>query len=238
MKQNSTFTAGQFPSAIAMIILVSSMALAQDFTVHMKDQDGKAATHYVSRNAVRDVSSSPVETDVIYRLDKGTIITLNHKQKTYTEVTLAEARQQAEKKASNMNPMQQQMMAHMGGGAAPTVTKLGAGETIAGYPTEKYSIKAGIMQSQSWVTPALELPPGYFDMVIASVGSQVGGFSQFMKAMKTNQIKGYLLKSVGTSSMPTMQPMTQTNVATSVEKGQIPPSTFEPPAGYRRALVN
>jgi hypothetical protein len=236
MKRKLGCTAGWLVTIVVVLIIVSGAALAQDFTVHMKDQDGKTATHYLSRNAVRDVSSAPVDTDVIYRLDKGTIIKLNHKQKTYTEVTLAEARQEADKKASNMSPMQQQMMAHMGGNGAPTVTKLGAGEMIAGYATEKYSIKTPMIQAESWVTPAFELPAGYYDMVTASVGSQVGGFSQFLKAMKTGQIKGYLLKSVGTS--PMMQGATLTNVATSVDKGHFPPSTFEPPVGYKKVAAN
>jgi hypothetical protein len=223
---------------VALLVIVpTTMVSAQDYTVHMTDQDGKTATHYVSRNAVRDVSSSPVETDVIYRLDKGTIIKINHQQKTYTEMTLAEARQLAEKKAGNMSPMQQQMMAHFSA-AKPTVTKVGKGGTIAGYATDKYSITTPMIHSESWITPALELPPGYYDMVMASVGSQMGGFGQFMSAMKTSQIKGYLLKSVSTMSNPMMQGVTQSSVATSVEKGQIPASTFEPPAGYRKVSAN
>jgi len=109
---------------------------------------------------------------------------------------------------------------------------------IAGYSTERYSIKTPMIQTESWVTPDLELPPGYYDMVTASVASQVGGMGQLFKAMKTNEIKGYLLKSVGTSSMPMMNGVTHTNVATSVEKKQIPLSTFEPPAGYRKVSAN
>ena len=78
--------------SLTTLLLFSIFLSAQDFTVRMKDQDGKTAIHYVSRNAVRNVSSNPVETDVIYRLDRGTIIRLNHQDKTYTEITLAQAR--------------------------------------------------------------------------------------------------------------------------------------------------
>src|SRR5262249_36578236 len=52
----------------------------------MVDEDGKAATHYVSRIAVRNVSSSPVETDVIYRLDTGKMITLSHLGQVFKEM--------------------------------------------------------------------------------------------------------------------------------------------------------
>jgi hypothetical protein len=210
--------------------LMISAALAQDFTVHMTDQDGKPSTHYVSHNAVRYVASNPVQIDVIYRIDKGTIIHVDHQQKTYSEITLAEARQQAAAKSAHPNPA----MARFGASLTPTITRIGAGDAVAGYPTEKYSIKTGITQSEAWVTPALELPTGYYDMVAASLGSQSGGFGQLLTAMKKNQIKGYLLKSVGTSTLPMMKGVTFTTVATSVEKSAIPASTFEVPAGYRK----
>jgi len=127
MKRTLICTAARITATTAALVIASAATWAQDFTVQMKDQDGKTSTHYVSRNAVRDVSSAPVETDVIYRLDQGKIIKLNHQQKTYTETTLAEAREQAEKKASERGAQQQQMMAHFGANAAPVVTKLGSG---------------------------------------------------------------------------------------------------------------
>jgi hypothetical protein len=53
--------------------------------------------------------------------------------------------------------------------------------------------------------------------------------------MKDKQIKGYLLKSVATvTATPMMKGIAFTQVATSVEKGPIPASTFEPPVGYQK----
>jgi hypothetical protein len=53
--------------------------------------------------------------------------------------------------------------------------------------------------------------------------------------MKEKQIKGYLLKSVEAVTItPMMKGMAFTQVATSVEKGPISASTFEPPAGYQK----
>jgi len=43
---------------------------------------------------------------------------------------------------------------------------------------------------------------------------------------------GYLLKSVTVMSNPMMKGATFTEVATSVDKSPIPPSTFAIPAGY------
>src|SRR2546422_1018082 len=128
---------------VAAILIVPAQILpAQDFTVQMKDDDGKnIATHYVSRNAVRNVSSKPVDSDMIYRLDIGKIITVNHKQKSYGEITAAEIRQLIEKKQNATNPEKQEAMRRLGFGGAATVTRIGAGETIAGYATEKYSAR-------------------------------------------------------------------------------------------------
>ena len=163
--------------ATAVLVLCAQFTNAQDFTVHMNEGDGKASTYYVSRNAVRTVSSSPIDTDVIYRIDTGKIITLDNKQKTFSETTLTEARQQAQKNQNSGEAREAaEVMRALGMNAgAVTVTRIGAGESIAGYPTEKYSAKTPFSQAELWVTPALQFPAGYDDMVTASVTAGAGG---------------------------------------------------------------
>lgn len=222
--------------SFAVILLASVRILsAQDFTVRMTDQDGKTAIHYVSRNAVRNVASNPIETDVIYRLDRGTIIRLNHQEKTYTEITLAEARQQGEKNAGTTNA-QQAMMRRLGmtGGGATSVTKIGPGETIAGYTTEKYAAKTPMSQGELWVAPTLDAPAAYYEMWSSYAAAQMGSMGQIVKELREKQVKGFILKMSGTGNMPMMKGVSFTQVATSVEKAPIPPSTFDPPAGYRK----
>lgn len=221
---------------LASILLAAAQLLpAQDFTVRMKDQDGKIAIHYVSHNAVRNVASNPVETDVIYRLDRGTIIRLNHQEKTYTETTLAQARQQMEKNTGAANA-QQAMMRRLGmtGGGATSVTEIGPGETIAGYATERYATKTAISQGEVWVAPTLEAPAAYYEMSSSYAAAQMGSMGQIVKELREKQIKGFILKMTGTGNMAMMKGISFTQVATSVEKAPIPPSTFEPPAGYRK----
>jgi hypothetical protein len=237
MKREPTSTAGRLAMAVAAILIARAQILpAEDFTVQMKDGDGRSiATNYVSRNAVRNVSTLPVHSDMIYRIDTGKIITLNHKQKTYGEIAPAEVRQLMEKKQIAMSPEKQEAMRRLGFGGAATVTKIGPGETIAGYATEKYSATTPMSQGEIWVTPALEIPAGYYDMVTSLVASEVGGMGLIFTELKEKQIKGYLLKSVATTmATPMMKGMTFTRVAASIEKGPIPASTFEPPAGYQK----
>ncbi len=176
---------------------------------------------------------SPIETDYIYRLDKGKIIILNHKEKTYAETTMDEIRRRLTR-PDPMKQEQQEMMRRLGMGGGISVTSLGAAEAIAGYRTEKYSVRTPVSQGEIWVAPDLEVPPGYYDMVTSYLAAEAPGLGQMFKEMKDKQVKGFLLKQVSGSPMPMMKGVTITRVAVSVEKGPIPRSTFEPPAGYRR----
>jgi len=233
MKLKQTSLIVRLAVTVAVILFFGQIASAQDFTVRMKDDDGKIAIYYVGRNAVRNVESNPVDTDVIYRFDTGKMIRLDHKQKTYTETTFAELRQEAEKNAAD--PQRQEMIRRLGLNLeAARITKIGPGETIAGYATEKYSSKTGLTEAEIWLTPALEMPAGYYDMMTTSVAAQAGGLGPILMDMKSQQVRGFVLKSVGGSSNPILKGATITKVATAVEKGPIPASTFEPPAGYRK----
>src|SRR4051794_24273716 len=174
----------------AILIVSAQIVSAQDFTVHMVDGDGKlVATRYISQHAARIVSTYPGDSDIIYRMDTGKIISINNKQKTYGEITAAELRQRMEQKESSLSPQQKELMQHFGMAGATTLTKIGPGETIAGYATEKYSVKGPTMQGEIWVAPALEVPSGYYDMVTSMAVSQLGGVSTILKQLKEEQVK-------------------------------------------------
>jgi len=206
-------------AVFAVLSTTATSVAAEDFTARMQNDEGKTATRYVSQKAVRQVSAYPVETDVIYRLDQGKIIRLDHKAKTYTEATPAAASQAF----SGQSP---------GGGklppalAAPTVTKVGAGQPILGYATDEYAIKSFMAHSQVWITTALAYPPGYSEMVAASLPPPA-------KAMFIgNKVQGFALKTVTTVNAA--GGASTSEIATAIDKGPIPPSTFEPPAGYKK----
>ncbi len=223
-------------ASAAVLVLSTQIVNAQDFTVRMNEGDGKTSNYYVSRNAVRNVSSSPIDTDVIYRLDTGKIITVDTKQRTYSETTLAEARQQIQKHQNSAEASKQaEELRGLGIDlGAITIARAGPGESIAGYATQKYSMKTPFSQGEIWVAPALEFPAGYYDMVTTSLAAGAGGPTSLFEAMKKQQVRGFMLKMVSTMSNPALKGVTITRVATSVEKGPIPASLFEPPAGYRK----
>jgi hypothetical protein len=148
---------------------------------------------------------------------------------------LAQARQQGEKNAGATSA-KQAMMRRLGmaGNGDTTITKIGPGETIAGCVTEKYSTKTPISQGEVWVAPALQAPASYYEMATSYAAAQMGSMGQVVKELREKQVEGFILKMVGTGNMPMMKGISFTQVATSVEKSPIPPSTFEPPAGYRK----
>src|SRR5262245_30007844 len=178
---------------VAIATTALTAAAVDEYTVQMKGANGPV-TLYVSRSAVRRVEPG-FKVDVIYRLSEGRIIYVDDEQKTYSEVTLAEARQHGAQAAAEVSPQQKAMMAKMGVGAAPTFTKLGPGDTIAGYPTEKYAAKTPAVQTEIEAAPGLTVPAGYYDMARASAGA-IGASTQSADAMKS--VNGMVLKRVGT----------------------------------------
>jgi hypothetical protein len=215
-------------ATLAIAIVASASAAAQDYTVRMSSDDGTATT-YVARNAIRKIEPT-FNREVIYLLAEGRIIHVDNNKKTYFVLSLSQAREANTQVEAKMSAQQKELMHRMGLDAPPTITRLGAGETIAGYATEKFLIKTSMMETQVWAAPALAVAPAYYEIFAsgAGQGGPFGGMSPFSDAGKT--IRGMILKQVVTS---TNNKLILTRVATSVDKTPIPASTFEPPAGYK-----
>jgi hypothetical protein len=237
-------------SALTMMLLLSGSAktvqgqlpsiLSEGLTLHKETTStgmmGQGAgttkaTVYFSGMAMRQNSEDG--DDVIIRFDQGKIITINHENKTYTEIT-PEQLQDLINKAAKMSENQEAMEAMqkmMGSAVAQiTVSKQGPGENIAGYKTEKYLI-TGLMQMEVWAAPALKVPATYYDVLkMRTPQNPLFDLGKLYDAFK--KIDGITLKEVLTINMMGMT-MTSTTVVTSVEKGPIPASTFEVQAGYK-----
>ncbi len=214
-------------AALAIAIIASASAAAQDYTVRMSSDDGTATT-YVSPNAIRKIEPT-FNREVIYLLPEGRIMHVDNNKKTYYVLSLAQAREVNIGVEARMTPQQKELMHRMGLDAPPTITRLGAGETFAGYATEKFLIKMPMMETQVWAAPTLAVPPAYYEIFAsgAGQGGPFAGMSPFSDAGKT--IKGMILKQVVTAN----NKLITTRVAASVDKSPIPASTFEPPAGYK-----
>ncbi len=241
-----TYIALTLMSAAIVIIGLRSAAFAQDVTLHqtttVSGMMGGATrntttTQYYSSKALRTSSSDGQ--DSIIHFDTGKIVTIDHKQKTYTETTIEELSGMLDKlgaqSGADKEKMEQmrKMMAQMGQQMADSfsVTKEGPGEEIAGYATEKYLVK-GPMEMEISASPDLKIPALYYDvMKLRAQRNPMFDMSKLFEEMK--KIDGMPLKTVSTMKMMNVE-MKTTSVVTSVEKGTIPASTFEVPAGYKQ----
>jgi hypothetical protein len=221
---------GRTVLAALLVAVAVPASAAQEYTVRMNGANGPL-TVYVSPKAVRRAEPG-FSVDTIYRLAEGKVIYLDHKNKTYSEATLAELREHTAKAAGEMSPQQKAMLSKMAGGAAAALTKTGPGETIAGFATERYTAKTPMVETEILAAPALSVPAGYYEMARASAGTMGAAF-QGNDAMKT--VNGMILKRTGTM---TMNKVTTTELATAVDTAPIPASTFEPPAGYKKVPKN
>lgn len=209
--------------------MLTAIATAQEFTIHMKTDTGaEATTYYVTPTAMR--RASPGLNDVIYRFDRGTLIYLDHRNKTYKEGPVAPAREAIAKGMANMDPQKMAMMHQMGLDAPPQLTKIGPGESIAGYPTDKYSLKTGMAEGELWITQSLQFPAAYYRdfNLLEGVGGPFGAGGKIL------DVHGVVLKRVMTKAMGRSMNAGAIEIASSVENGAIPASMFEPPTGYQK----
>ncbi len=225
------------PSANAQATPVFSEDLTMQETTTSSGVPGggrtMTSTNYFSRSFMKRVA--PDGNDTLINLGEGKIITIDNKNKTYSVVTVKELNDMLEKvtAATSENKAQMEAMRKMMGQMSDswTVTKLGPGETIAGYKTEKYSLK-GMMDMEMWVAPDLKVPPVYYDALKMRVrGNPMFDMSKMYDEFK--KINGMTLKTVSTMNMMNMAIKTET-VVTSVSKTPIPASVFEIPAGFKQ----
>jgi hypothetical protein len=220
--------------ASAVVTPAQTRLFEQDLTIHQFTTGGgmeQKSVMYFSGTAMKTTGADG--SDMIVRFDQEKIITVDHKKKIYTEITLEELQQKMNEAAKALNENKEQMEAlkKMIGQFGPiSVTKQGPGETIAGYATEKYLVK-GPMEMEIWAAPDLKIPGAYYDIMKLNVPpNPLFDMGKMFDEMK--KISGLGLKTVMTMNMMGRS-MTTTTVVTDVQKGSIPASTFEVPAGYR-----
>lgn len=250
MKKSGHFNAILLSPVFALLVISASVlrdaeaqVFSQDLTLHstvtspgMGGMGGGSATStdYCSKNALKTSSSDG--NDSIIRFDTEKLISIDNKKKTYSELTfkqLQELLSQAQAELGGMSEEELAMVKKVMGQTATSfsVAKLGPGENIAGYATEKYLLK-GPVEVEIWAAPDLKIPPAYYDaMQFQMPPNPMFDMQKMYSEMK--KIAGIPLKTVTTMKMMGKE-MKTTRVVTSIEKGPIPASVFEIPAGYKR----
>lgn len=230
--------AGVRPAAAQATSIFSQDLTLQETTTMtgMPMASGKAttSTKYFSGNAMRTVSSTGE--DSIIRFDQQKMIQIDHQKKSYSEMTFQQMQEMLDKLGSDPGVDNKQAAEAMKQVFGQTMGQVsvkpnGPGEPIAGYATEKYLVSMTPMEMQLWTAPGLTIPPVYYDtMKLNARKNPMFDMSKMLDEFK--KIKGMTLKTVMSMKMMGMN-METTTVATSVEKGPIPASKFEVPAGYK-----
>jgi hypothetical protein len=217
---------------------------AQDITLHESTtaagMPGAAGnrnstqTRYISSKAMKNTSSTGQDTIIL--LTEGKIIHIDNNKKTYSEMTVQQLNEMLAKMSAGQgkeeNAKAMAAMREMMGQVATSisVTKVSAGENIAGYATEKYQV-TGPMAMEIWAAPALKMPALYYDaMKVFMPKNPMFDMGKLYDEMK--KIQGIPLKTVTTMKMMNTE-MKTTAVVTSVDKTPIPASVFQVPAGYK-----
>jgi len=239
-------------SALTIIALASLLVLARmsvnaapqgfftgDLTVHQTQtasggrggEQTSTVTTYLSGNVMKTSSSDG--NDSILRLDEGKLILIDNKRKTYSETTFQQLQEMMDKAMGGQKELPAEVAKMMGASTSPmTVTKVGPGENIAGFPTEKYLVK-GPIEMELWAAPGLKLPAQYYDAIkLRMPRNPLFDFGKLYDEMK--RIDGMPVKQVMTMKMMMGMEMKTTTVVTGVDKGAIPKTTFDVPAGYKR----
>ena len=219
--------------------------LAADATILHKRQksDGvmgqkgeeSTSTTYLSSDAIYEKSSSG--TEFMIRFKEGSVLSINHKEKEYSEYTFADMNKAlaAAGSASEEDREAQAMMKKMMGNMAKDakLEKMGPGENIAGYSTQKYKMTMSPMVITIWAAPDLPLPAAYFDtMKLNAPQNPMMDLSAMFDAFK--EIEGVGMRTETVFSMMGMTVKSMDEVE-KVEKGAFPDVAI--PQGYQKTSI-
>jgi len=234
----------------ATLAATSAPASAEDLTLVFKttgNQGASTATSYYSAEKMR---TGDAQNETIVEYGPAKIISIDHKKKEYSEITLAEmeaAMKQAAAKMEEYNKQMEQQMASMppamrdkmqqmmgGGAASVTVTKGGARQ-VAGYSCQDYTVAMGeTMTTKLCATTALAFPAPAVDAKrFASFATSAGAMANnpMLKGMskmadELKKIEGITIAEA-TSVKIMGRSMDSSKEAVEIKKGPIPASAFD-----------
>ena len=233
--------------AVSLAAASTPAASADDLTLVFKstNKDG-ASTSTTSYYSTEKMRSGDAEHETIVEYAAGKIISIDHKKKEYSEITLAEmdaAMKQAQAKMDqmaeqmkNMPPAVREKMEAMMGGAtgSVTVTKGGTRE-VAGYSCQDYTIAMGqTMTTKLCATTTLAMPiPKVDAQKFAAFTTSAGMMAQNPMFKGLSKVADEMKKVEGvaiaesTSIKMMGRAIDNSKEATEIKKGPIPASAFD-----------
>ncbi len=246
-------------AAACAAALFAVPALAEDLTIVFKSTGGGGgtSTSYYSSEKMR---TGNAENETIIEYGAGKIVSIDHKKKEYSEITLAEmeaalkaasarmeeTNAQMQQQMANMPPEVRAKMEQMMGGVASSVTVTkGATRQVAGYTCQDYTVAMGqMMTSNVCATTALQLPAPNVDYrKLASFAGPAAAMANnpMLKNMdkltaEMKKIEGFTIAE-STSMKVLGKSLDSSKEAVEIKKGPIDASAFDVAAltkGYKK----
>ena len=231
---------------LGLTVTVSAQGLYWESTMNGGPISERHEQMWVVPKMMKGVTQETGETFII-RMDKELFITIDPKEKTYSEITFDDMEKmmkkvnpkiaEMQKKLAAMPEEQRKMMEKMMGGAMSGMGKeakvdvKGTDESkeISGFPCTKYVVTQDDKEMMTfWVTKSVS---GF-----ESLRKDWEELSKRMMAMNPMGNKGLGEAFMKIDGFPIQTEMSQgiTNTVTKVEKKTAPAGEFEVPAGYKK----
>jgi hypothetical protein len=237
-------------AAACAAALLAAPALAEDLTIVFKTTGGGGAGTSTSYYSSEKMRTGDAANETIVEYGPGKIVSIDHKKKEYSEITLAEmeaamkeaaakmdeANAQMKEQMANMPPAVREKMEKMMGGVAGAVTLTKGGtRQVAGYTCQDYAVAMGeSMVTKICATSALQFPAPNVDhrryASFAGSASAMANNPMFKSlgkmAEEMKKIEGFTIAE--STSMKVMgKSMDTSKEAVEIKKGPIPASDFD-----------
>jgi len=224
--------------------------LAEDLTIAFKTTGGGGGGTSTSYYSSEKMRTGDAQSETIVEYAAGKIVSIDHKKKEYSEITLAEmeaamkaaaakmeeANAQMKEQMAAMPPaMREKMEAMMGGIAGSVVVTKGGTRQVAGYSCQDYTVAMGqSVTTKICATTALQFPAPNVDYrkfaSFAGSASAMANNPMFQSMGKMveemKKIEGFTIAE--STSMKMMgKSMDSSKEAVEIKKGPIPASAFD-----------
>lgn len=220
-------------SNLALLVALAVPASAADLTIvsnmTMRGNTTTTTAYYTEGQ----ILTSDGRTDSIIDFGNEKMLVIDHKKKTWSEITFAEMRAKSTELDAMLedNPLLSSMF---GGATDASVEKQGGTRTVAGHTCQGYRVTLGAkMQYDVCAAPDIEAPVNYYEarkMAGLMLGPMASRMNKLYDAME--QIDGFPVAFDMNIKVMGMN-LDMTSEATEV-KTSVPGDVFAVPAGYKQ----
>ena len=232
---------------LIFLVLFSNSLFAADIYMKMKQHSDEfemmgqkqpakdvIQTVWLSTNKI---STTDEERTTIMLLDKGIIYVINHKERSYFEMSTDVSKMMPEADKQEMAEMQGVMQGMMK--MSITVTPTGETKKINNWSCKKYIQKIesfmGPMNIEIWATEDIKIDPDLYSNYASDMFRQMPGMQSFIEDIQKEMKK---IKGVSVFTTTDIQIMGQSMKSSTelleVKEGKAPAGTFEVPQGYKK----